>query len=226
VQELERSGAQAWGLWRVPEATARWLGPVRGRSVLELGCGAARWSIGLRRRGARVIGLDQSGAQLSKARALVATAGVRVPLIRANAERLPFQNGSFDLVFCDWGALTFADPRRCVPECSRVLRRNGRLVFATGTWFGLVGWDARRDRLTRRLLRPYFGPMGRPVGDLVEFRPTFPEWFELFHRNRFAVERVSETRPPAEARSSYVSARDTEWAHSWPVECIWRVRKT
>lgn len=223
---LERAGAEAWGITRVPETRSRWLPNVRARDVLELGCGAGRWGISLRRRGARVVGLDQSRPQLDKARRLAIRRRVRLPLVRANAERLPFRDRSFDLVFCDWGAMTFADPCSTVPECARVLRRGGHLVFSTGSWFGLVGWDPRTDRLTRRLRRPYFGPIGRPVGQMIEFRPGAGEWIDLFVANGFRVERLSETRPRADARTSYMPASDIAWARQWPIEMIWRVRKS
>src|SRR5271157_5674431 len=74
--------AAAWGVFRVPESDLRLFGPVRGRRVLELGCGAARWSIALARRGARPTGLDLSSSQLAKARGLQDRAGVRFPLVR------------------------------------------------------------------------------------------------------------------------------------------------
>ena len=48
----------AWGVWGVPESELGVLGDVDGRDVLELGCGAAQWSVGLAHRGARAVGLD------------------------------------------------------------------------------------------------------------------------------------------------------------------------
>jgi len=222
---LQRERAEAWGCFRVPEATARWLPPVREADVLELGCGAGRWGLSLRRRGAHIVGLDQSREQLRRARRLAVRRRARFPLVRANAERIPFRDGSFDLVFCDWGAMTFADPRRTVPECARVLRPGGHLVFSTGSWLGLVGWDPARDRLTRTLRSPYFGPIDRWVGRMVEYRPGPGEWIDLFVENGFVVERMSETRPPAGARTTYMSREDVRWARSWPTEMIWRVRR-
>jgi ubiquinone/menaquinone biosynthesis C-methylase UbiE len=224
-RDLGAADGRAWGFWRIPESRARWLGPVRGRRVLELGCGAARWSIGLRRQGAWVVGIDQSMAQLAQGRELVARAHVRLPLVRGNAERLPFRDATFDLVFCDWGALTFGDSRQCVPEAARVLRPGGRLVFATGTRFGVITLDPRSDRWTRRLRQPYFGSIRVRVGPMIESRPTAAQWVDLFSQSGLVVERLSETQPPPGARSSYLSARDTAWARRWPAEYIWRVRK-
>src|SRR5271166_6408412 len=60
--------AMSWGLWRIPESELQVLGDVAGRDILELGCGAARWSIALAQEGARPVGLDFSSRQLAHAR--------------------------------------------------------------------------------------------------------------------------------------------------------------
>src|ERR1700736_3960779 len=82
---LAGQNAMAWGLWRVPEAELHILGDVAGKDILELGCGAARWSIKLARLDARPVGLDLSSRQLQHARRLMDEAGVDFPLIEASA---------------------------------------------------------------------------------------------------------------------------------------------
>ena len=47
-QQLDKSGGAAWGLWQMSEDEMHALGDVAGKDVLELGCGAAQWSIELR----------------------------------------------------------------------------------------------------------------------------------------------------------------------------------
>jgi ubiquinone/menaquinone biosynthesis C-methylase UbiE len=228
VRVLGGRSAASWGLFRIPESELRLLGPTRGRSVLELGCGAARWSIALARRGARPTGLDLSWTQLSRARGLLRRAGVRFPLIRASAERLPFRDATFDLVFCDWGAMTFTDPERSVPETARVLRKGGRFVFATASPFRYLALDSATDRQTRRLTRPYFGQHRIDFGgkmDAVEFHPPYGVWIDLFRTNGLRVQRLIETRPPPGRRSKYLSHADTTWGRSWPLEVIWTLEK-
>lgn len=80
-----------WGTWHLPESELHVLGEVVDRDILELGCGAAQWSIALARAGARPVGLDLSERQLSHARRLIAEAGVHVPLIQASAEAVPWR---------------------------------------------------------------------------------------------------------------------------------------
>ena len=53
-----------WGVWQIPEAELQILGDVAGKDVLEFGCGAAQWSILLAQRGARPVGLDNSGVEV------------------------------------------------------------------------------------------------------------------------------------------------------------------
>ena len=219
--------AAAWGVFRVPESELRLLGSPRGQRILELGCGAARWSIALARQRARPTGLDLSIEQLARARQLQREARVRFPLVRGNAERLPFRDGAFDIVFCDWGGLTFSDPMRSVPECARVLRGGGHLVFATASPLRYVSLDVPTDRQVRRFVRPYFGSHRIDLGSdaAVEFNPPYGVWVDLFRGSGFVIERLIETRPTEGQRSSYLSREDAEWGRSWPLETIWKLRK-
>src|SRR5262245_59361504 len=85
-EQLAASGGLAWGTTQIPETELRILGDVAGKDILELGCGAAQWSIGLAKLGARPVGLDLSERQLEYARGLMADAGVEFPLVHASAE--------------------------------------------------------------------------------------------------------------------------------------------
>ncbi|HET9139646.1 class I SAM-dependent methyltransferase [Actinophytocola sp.] len=113
------------------EADEGLLGPVHGRRVLEVGCGSAPCARWLTEQGASVVGLDLSTAMLRYAAAANQATGIGVPLVRANAERLPFASGSFDLACSAFGAVPFvADVGAVFAEVARVLRPAGRWVFA------------------------------------------------------------------------------------------------
>ena len=132
---------RAWGVWRTPEAELRVLGEVRGKDVLEFGCGAAQWSIALAEDGARPVALDLSDRQLAYARTLMRRAGVSLPLLQANGEDVPLASSSFDIVFCDHGAMTFGRPERTLAEAARLLRLTTAMADETppaalGYWLG------------------------------------------------------------------------------------------
>ena len=121
-----------WCPERLREQDARLLGNVRGRRVLEVGCGSAMCSRWLAQQGARPVAFDISAGMLRHARSGAEQTGIDVPLVQADAECLPFADGCFDVAFTAFGAVAFvADSARVMREVARVLRPGGRWIFAT-----------------------------------------------------------------------------------------------
>jgi SAM-dependent methyltransferase len=222
---LEERGGLAWGVWQIPESELNVLGDVRGKDTLELGCGAAQWSIALARLGARPVGLDLSDRQLEHARALMAQAGVEFPLVHASAERVPLPDASFDIVFCDYGATTFTDPYRTVPEVARLLRPGGLFAFSHSSPILSITWAADAERAGDRLIADYFGMRQFEYEDSIDFNLPYGEWIALFRKSGFELEDLIETRPAADAVSTYRDELQREWSRRWPAECIWRLRR-
>ncbi|MDD1060490.1 class I SAM-dependent methyltransferase [Streptomyces cocklensis] len=125
-----------WGPEGLDEAEAALLGPaagLKGRSVLEIGAGAAQCSRWLAAQGALPVALDLSRRQLQHARRIDQEPGrpAPLPLVQADAAFLPFADASFDLACSAYGALPFvADTGRVQREVRRVLRPGGRWVFS------------------------------------------------------------------------------------------------
>jgi SAM-dependent methyltransferase len=215
-----------WGVWQIPESEWGILGDVAGKDVLEFGCGAAQWSILLARRGARPVGLDNSERQLEHARRRMTAAGVDFPLVHGSAEDVPLPSGSFDIVFCDYGALTFTDPRRSVPEAARLLRPGGLLAFSHISPLWDLCWSPADDRTGDRLINDYF-TMHRfeDAEGAITFQLPYGEWIRLFRQNALIVEDLVEPQPPEGATSTYRDAGDHAWARRWPAEMIWKLRK-
>lgn len=215
-----------WGVWAIPDRELGILPDVTRMVVLELGCGAAQCSIRLARRGAHPVGLDASSKRLAHGRRLTEEMGVPVPLVQADAERLPFGDECFDLVFSDWGAMTFADPYLTVPEAARVLRPGGLLAFSTHSPLMVLAIDTKANVLRPRLARDYFG-MHRFITpeDSVEFQLPYGEWVRLFRRSGLDIEDLVEPRPADDAPSEFWNEDDRAWARRWPGEAIWKVRK-
>ena len=216
-----------WGMWQLPESELSVLGDVSGRDVLELGCGAAQWSILLAKQGARVVGLDNSAKQLEHAQSAMDAAGGDFPLVHASAEDVPLPDASFDIVFCDHGGMTFGDPYRTVPEVARLLRTGGVLAFSHVAPLAMLCWNPATEATETCLHAPYFG-MHRWVDEPDEpigFNLTYGEWIRVFRDNELVIEALVEIQPPEGAVSTYRSTAETQWARAWPMEEIWKLRK-
>jgi SAM-dependent methyltransferase len=225
---LARWDEFGWGTWGIPEDEIHALGDVDGLDALELGCGAAQFGIRVAMRGARVTGLDFSANQLAAAPANMASAGVTFPLVRGDAEDVPFADGSFDLVFCDHGAMGFTDPTRTVPEVARVLRVGGRFVFCGTTPFIFVTWPMVDGPPGRTLERSYFDSrrmLWNEDDPSFEYQMPYGEWIRLFRANGFVIEDLIELRPAPNAETAFTDYVTLEWARDFPAEQIWKVRK-
>ena len=137
-------------------------------------------------------------------------AGVDFPLIHASAEAVPLPDASFDIVFCDHGAMTFADPYRTVPEAARLLRPGGLFAFNQGSAIAdvlLAGGRRCADRAPgHRLLRAVpdrARRRGRLPAPVRRVDPPVPR--ERLHRrgpHRAASARRTRRAPTAMRRRS------------------------
>jgi SAM-dependent methyltransferase len=216
----------SWGVFQRPESELKILGDVGGLDVVELGCGTAYFSAWLARRGARVVGVDPTPAQLETARRLQQETGIEFPLIEAIGEDVPLPDASFDLVVSEYGASLWADPDRWIPEAARLLRPAGRLVFLTNSTLCALCMDMQG--VSGQLVRPQFGLRKTEWEDTheVEFHLPHSEWIDVLHANGFEIERLVEVYAPPESEThtyyKYVSA---EWARQWPADEVWVARK-
>jgi SAM-dependent methyltransferase len=232
VEAGERAWAKeepAWGIWQVPEAELQIFSEqLTGKDAIELGCGTAYVSAWLSRRGARVVGIDNSEAQLGTARRLQRQYGLDFPLIHCSAEAIAYPDASFDFAISEYGACLWADPKRWVPEAARLLRPGGQLVFLSNSFLMTLCMPPEDGvAATERLLRPAFGmyQVEWPGHPSVEFHLSPGDWIRLLRRSGFEVEDLIEVRPAVGAISRYPFVT-FEWASKWPCEEVWKARKT
>lgn len=112
--------------------------PQPGEQVLDVCCGtgvAVRLALPRVAPGGRVAGLDIDAAMLDVARSLVRNSdGATVDWHCASAQAMPFEGGTFDLVFCLQGLQFLPDCTAGLAEIRRVMKPGGRLVA--------IVWDA------------------------------------------------------------------------------------
>jgi SAM-dependent methyltransferase len=232
AEYTDASAAQAWaqdeitwGVWRTPESTLDVLGDVNGLDVVELGCGTAYFSAWLARRGARVVGVDPTPAQLETARRLQGETGIEFPLIEAIGEDVPLPDASFDLVLSEYGAAIWADPYKWIREAARLARPGGRLIFLCNSTLSVLCMTM--EGIGEQLVRPQLGLHKTEWEDTkeVEFHLGHGDWVDLLRSNGFEVERLVELFAPADAEThSFYNYVTADWASQWPSEDLWVAR--
>jgi ubiquinone/menaquinone biosynthesis C-methylase UbiE len=107
------------------------LGNVKGKSVLEIGCGGAQCSIAFAQQGAEVTGVDISEEQLKFAMALAKKNDVQIQFYQGDIKELPqIESYSQDIVFSAFALLYVDDLLSCFREVHRVLKDGGVFVFS------------------------------------------------------------------------------------------------
>ena len=174
--DLDRTYSTGGRLMR--EVTAE--GPVAGRRVMEVGAGSGRDLLALARAGAVGVVLDYSPASLELVRRQAREQDVPVLLVQADALRMPFRDGAFDVVFHQGLLEHFRDPMPLLRENARVTARGGRVIvdvpqtyhpytlmkqtlIALNRWF--AGWETQFTPAGLERLLAANERVGRPDGD-------------------------------------------------------------
>lgn len=219
-----------WGTWDVPERSLGVLPDVRGRDVIELGCGTGYFGAWIKREGARrVVGVDVTPAQLTTARGLNREFGLGLEFVEANAEAVPLPDASFDLAISEYGASLWCDPYLWIPEAARLLRRGGELVFLRNSTLVIL-CSPDEANVGQRLVRPQKG-INRfdwidEDGPTTEFHISGSDMFGLLRDTGFDVVDFRELFAPGDAKDhEYYTWVDAGWAKRWPAEEIWRAKK-
>src|ERR1700722_4604075 len=134
------------------EVELRLLGDLRGKRVLELGCGGAQCSIAFAKAGATAIGVDFSAEQLAFARRLAEREEVRLDLRHGDLADLAFLRAdSIDLAFSAYAFGYVEDLNRVFRQVHRVLKVGAPLVFSLPhPAYDMIDDDADPALLVRR----------------------------------------------------------------------------
>ena len=110
-----------------------------GTRMLDVACGAGQISIPAARADARVTGVDIATNSIERARERAREEGLDARFDEGDAEMLPYEDASFDLVASLFGAMFAPRPERVAAELVRVCRPGGRIVMGNWTPEGFIG---------------------------------------------------------------------------------------
>lgn len=187
------------------ESELRLLGDLKGKRVLELGCGAAQCSIAFAKQGAVAIGIDVSPEQLSHARSLCDAEEVRVELRQGDVADLAFLRAdSIDLAFSSGTFEYVEDLNRVFRNVHRVLKVGAPFVFSMPhPAYSMFDFDERPDP---GVVRSYFdrAPIDfeRAGKKFTVYPRSFAELYMGLSRASYRVDLVLEPEPVAAAPRS------------------------
>jgi ubiquinone/menaquinone biosynthesis C-methylase UbiE len=110
-----------------------------GHKVLDVAAGNGNASLAAARRWCEVVATDYVPALLERASERAAAERLAIEFRQADAEALPFADGSFDVVVSTFGVMFTPDQERAASEMLRVCRRGGKIGLANWTPDGFIG---------------------------------------------------------------------------------------
>tara|TARA_Y100000310_G_C20672979_1_gene811307 strand:- start:811 stop:1557 length:747 start_codon:yes stop_codon:yes gene_type:complete len=185
------------------EKNLKLLGNVKGKSILEIGCGGAQCSIAFAKRGAKVIAIDISEEQLKFAKNLAEKNKVEIEFHKRDIKNLkPVKSDSQDIVFSAFALHYIDNLLKCFKEVKRVLRKNGLFVFSLDhPFFRTV------DSKTLKIKDTYFNigkerfTFADKSKEFVCYSHTVSELYNLLISAGFYVEKIIE--PDSRKRYPY-----------------------
>ena len=126
-------------VWSVGDRLTQRLDIQSGEEILDVGCGTGNAAIPAAEAGARVVGLDLTPELFERGRERAEEAGVEIEWVEGDAEALPFDDESFDVVLSTFGCMFAPRHQVTARELARVVRPGGRLGIAAWTPSGFVG---------------------------------------------------------------------------------------
>lgn len=174
-QAYERNGAFVHGL---ASGVLEWLNAEPGEYILDLGCGDGQLTQRIAATGALVLGVDASAHMVEAAR----ERGIEAE--QANAELLPFHDGTFDAVFSNAALHWVRNQDEMLAQVHRVLRTGGRFVAEMG---GHGNIAAIHVALRAVLGRHGYGDRE----DGVNYYPTAESYADRLELHGFTVEQIA-----------------------------------
>lgn len=233
--------AEAYHNWRTKANPSGWfynellempstfelLGNVKGKKILDFGCGTGIYAKILTRKGALVKGFDISKNMLDIAKKENPTLDLR----EGSGYKIPF-NEQFDIVLASLVVHYMKDWDLMFREVSRVLKRGGVFIFSTGN----PVYDSRKKvvigKRKLRVFGDYFteGEMSRPWRNsdgkkttMISYHKTYESIIKTVLQNNFEIVGYKDCFPLKKAKRLF--PQDYAEYSKIPFFCAWKVRK-
>ena len=148
-------------------------GNVKGKRVLDAGCGTGRWSLKFAKKSAKVFGRDISKKMIAKA--VAKSSGLDIEYKVGDLNKLHFPRNSFDFVICSLVLDHIKNLNSVFKEFNRVLKKGGICLITTVDPFTPLDVVGAR-----------FVHKGRIVW-LPSFSHSFEEYFNVIKANHFEI---------------------------------------
>jgi len=206
-------------------ATTSLLKYVKNKKVLDLGCGTGRHTKILKKRGAKVWGIDLSPKMLEIAKSEIKGVDFKV----GSVYKLPYKSNFFDIVVCGLATSYFKNLDKAFKEIYRVLKNNGIFVFSFTNPLLEISKYIEGKPGTYRKFGNYFKE-GKTYAHWPTFKIKMPYYHRTFQtliraivRNKFVIEDFVDAKPVKEGKKVNLEAYETY--SKIPHFCVFKTRK-
>lgn len=211
-----------YGPYAPDEAELNLLGNIRGKEILEIGCGGGQCSIAFVKKGAICTGLDISREQLKYASKLARKNKARVNFIYGNFQNLSrFKSNNFDIVFSAYALQYAPDLNKIFPQVNRVLKKDGVFLFSFDHPFYLL-----IDPTSKKLVASYFATgrhefvetwKDKTRHKFVYYKVKVSDVYDALVRSGFYVEKIVE---PLSLNKKQSAWKRRPWEKIYPEETV------
>jgi ubiquinone/menaquinone biosynthesis C-methylase UbiE len=199
------------------------LGKIKGKKILDLGCGTGIYSRKLTDRGAKVKGIDISEEEIKIAKDY----NPRAEFVSGDAQKLPYKNGEFDIVLASLVLECMKDWDSLLSEVNRVLKKGGVFVFSGGN--PVTNCISMKGNKKIEIRRNYFGE-NEKIKSVWEngvtmywYHKSFGTVVRLLKKQGFELDDFQDAQPLLKAKKLF--PKEYKNSSQLPYFCTWKWRK-
>jgi len=205
------------------------LGNVKGKKILDAGCGTGVYSKMLAEKGAKVTGIEISENMVEIAKEHCKDLGVKFD--KGSVDELPYEDDSFDIIVASLVIHYFVDPTEVFKEFHRVLKKDGILVFSTNHPVNSCIDEFTKYKNKSAIImsnyferRKFYWSFHETEMKIPSYHFTFEDLFDFISKNGFQIECIREARLSKDAEKILGKERYNKWKNI-PTFIVLRCRK-